>query len=66
MIEPTESESIDTLDAFADAMIEIDSDIDRNPDKILDAPITTPVRRLNETKANREIDVNYFLSVDEE
>ena len=65
MIEPTESESIDTLDAFAEAMIEIDSDIDQNPDKILDAPITTPVRRLNETKANREIDVNYFLSVDE-
>ena len=46
-------------------MIEIDKDIDRNPDKILDAPITTPVRRLNETKANREIDVNYFLSDDE-
>ena len=65
MIEPTESESIDTLDAFAEAMIEIDSDIDQNPDKILDAPITTPVRRLNETKANREIDVNYFLSDDE-
>ena len=38
---------------------------DQNPNKILDAPITTPVRRLNETKANREIDVNYFLTIDE-
>ena len=65
MIEPTESESLDTLDAFAKCMIEIDKDIDQNPNKILDAPMTTPVRRLNETKANREIDVNYFLTIDE-
>jgi len=62
MIEPTESESLSTLDEFSKCMIEIDNNIDENPDIILNAPITTPVRRLNETKANREIDVNYFLN----
>jgi len=61
MIEPTESESISTLDEFSRCMIEIDKNIDENPDAILNAPISTPVRRLNETKANREIDVNYFI-----
>ena len=61
MIEPTESESINTLDEFSRCMIEIDKNIDENPDAILNAPISTPVRRLNETKANREIDVNYFI-----
>jgi len=61
MIEPTESESISTLDEFSRCMIEIDKNIDENPDAILNAPFSTPVRRLNETKANREIDVNYFI-----
>ena len=61
MIEPTESESINTLDEFSECMIEIDKNIDENPDIILNAPISTPVRRLNETKANRDIDVNYFF-----
>jgi glycine dehydrogenase subunit 2 len=54
MIEPTESETKETLDSFANALIEIDEKIDENPDSLNEAPITTPVRRLDETKANRE------------
>ena len=54
MIEPTESESKETLDDFIHALLEIDQRIDSHPDEILRAPINTPVGRLDETKANRE------------
>ena len=54
MMEPTESETKATLDSFADALLEIDERIDTDPDSLKEAPITTPVRRLDETKANRE------------
>jgi len=64
MIEPTESESIQTLNEFADSMIEIDKNIDDNPDIILNSPSSTPVGRLNETKANRELDINYYSKVE--
>ena len=60
MIEPTESENIDTLDQFSDCMLEIDQIIDTDPDKILNAPCKTPVGRLDETKANRELNLNYY------
>ena len=60
MIEPTESENKETLDNFADSMIEIDSLIDTNLDLILNAPVNTPVGRLDETKANRELDLNFY------
>tara|TARA_Y100000588_G_C14079098_1_gene849327 strand:+ start:673 stop:816 length:144 start_codon:yes stop_codon:yes gene_type:complete len=43
-------------------MIEIDRLIDENPDLITNTPITTPVGRLDETKANRELDLNYYDS----
>ena len=54
MMEPTESETKATLDSFADALLEIDEKINTDPDSLKEAPITTPVRRLDETKANRE------------
>jgi glycine dehydrogenase subunit 2 len=54
MMEPTESETKETLDSFADAMLEIDDRISTDPESLKEAPITTPVRRLDETKANRE------------
>ena len=66
MIEPTESETLDTLDEFADSMIEIDKNIDDNPDIILNAPSSTPVGRLNETKANIELDINYYNKANQE
>src|SRR5881628_2484747 len=54
MIEPTETESKETLDAFCDAMITIAREAETNPQAVLDAPRTTPVRRLDQTKAARE------------
>ena len=47
------------LEAFAKAMYDIDSKIDTQPEHLKNAPYSTPVRRLNETLANRELDVRY-------
>jgi glycine dehydrogenase subunit 2 len=54
MIEPTETESMQTLDAFAEAMLQIKREAQEDPEILKQAPTTTPVRRLDETKANRQ------------
>ncbi|MBU1727527.1 MAG: aminomethyl-transferring glycine dehydrogenase subunit GcvPB [Candidatus Omnitrophica bacterium] len=54
MIEPTETESKETLDGFIDTMIEIARLAQEDPAKVTQAPITMPVKRLDETKAARE------------
>ncbi len=54
MIEPTETESKQTLDAFCDAMIQIARETEASPALIQEAPVTTPVRRLDQTRAARE------------
>ena len=54
MIEPTETESKETLDAFCEAMIRIAREAETAPDAIHLAPVTTPVRRLDQTRAARE------------
>jgi glycine dehydrogenase subunit 2 len=54
MIEPTETEAKETLDAFCDAMIQIAREAETNAGVIHDAPVTTAVRRLDQTKAARE------------
>ena len=59
MIEPTESEDKDTLDRFISAMVEIDKNIDIDKEKIINAPFNTPVSRLDETKANRELNLRW-------
>jgi glycine dehydrogenase subunit 2 len=59
MIEPTETESKETLDSFIDLMLSIDARINKDLNHLLDAPTNTPVRRLNETKANRELNLNW-------
>ena len=53
MIEPTESESREELDAFVDAMRRIDEEARRDPELVRTAPHTTPVRRLDEVGAAR-------------
>ena len=59
MIEPTESETRETLDRFVEAMLEISNKINSDPDLIRQAPVNTPVSRLDETKANRELDLRW-------
>jgi glycine dehydrogenase subunit 2 len=51
MIEPTETETKETLDAFADAIAQILAEAAENPQVALDAPYSTPVRRLDEVAA---------------
>ena len=59
MMEPTESETKQTIERFANSLIEIDELIKNDPDKVKNAPLNTPVRRLDETKANRELDLRW-------
>ena len=59
MIEPTESETKTTLDRFAEVMHELDRLVDNDPDALLLAPRQTPVGRLDETRANRQLDVRW-------
>jgi glycine dehydrogenase subunit 2 len=57
MIEPTETESKETLDAFCDAMIAIAKECETNPDLVKNAPHTMPVKRVDEAKAARELNL---------
>jgi len=57
MIEPTETESKETLDEFIEAMVEAAKLAEKSPEKLTGAPRTMPVKRLNETKAARELNL---------
>ena len=59
MIEPTETESRETLDAFIDAMIQIAKEAQNGEDVFHDAPTSTPVSRLDEVKAARNMVLKY-------
>lgn len=59
MIEPTESESKETMDAFIDVMIQISKEAETNPTALKTAPHDTIVRRPDETKAARNPVVKY-------
>ncbi|MDA1474870.1 aminomethyl-transferring glycine dehydrogenase subunit GcvPB [Bacillus changyiensis] len=54
MIEPTETESKETLDAFIDTMIQIAKEAEETPEIVQEAPHTTVVKRMDETKAARQ------------
>jgi glycine cleavage system P protein (glycine dehydrogenase) subunit 2 len=59
MIEPTETEAKETLDAFADAMIAIAREAETDPDTIHAAPHGRPVERLDEVRAAKQAIVKY-------
>lgn len=59
MIEPTESENKEVLDNFVDVMLKIAEDAKTNPEKLISAPHTTPVKRLDETLAARKPDLKF-------
>jgi glycine dehydrogenase subunit 2 len=59
MIEPTETESLATLDHFASAMLAIADEIENNPEIVRTAPHTTPVGRLDEVTASRKPNVRW-------
>jgi glycine dehydrogenase subunit 2 len=59
MIEPTETESKATLDAFCDAMIAIADEAKNDPELVKSAPQTAPVKRLDEAAASRNLKVRW-------
>jgi glycine dehydrogenase subunit 2 len=62
MIEPTETESLASLDALARALLAIADEAEENPDLLHAAPYTTPLRRLDETAAARTPDLRWTPS----
>ncbi|MDR2577272.1 MAG: aminomethyl-transferring glycine dehydrogenase subunit GcvPB [Chitinispirillales bacterium] len=60
MIEPTETESKETLDEFIAAMIDIAKCAETDPESLKRAPVTTPLGRLNEAKAAKDMDVAFL------
>jgi len=62
MIEPTETESKETLDAFALALLTIAQEVKTNPDYVHQAPHRMPVGRIDEVKAAREPNLRWTPS----
>lgn len=59
MIEPTETESKETLDAFVEALRAIVERAQTDPQALFEAPVTTPVGRVDETRAARQPDLRW-------
>ncbi|MGH2711675.1 MAG: aminomethyl-transferring glycine dehydrogenase subunit GcvPB, partial [Actinomycetota bacterium] len=54
-----ETESKETIDAFADAMLQVAREAKENPELLHEAPVTAPVRRLNEAQAARKLKIRW-------
>jgi glycine dehydrogenase subunit 2 len=59
LVEPTETETVETLDAFADALVAIAHEARSDPERVRSAPHDTPVRRLDEATAARHPDLRW-------
>ena len=59
LIEPTETEAPDALDGFVDAMVRIQTEAENSPEVVKSAPHTLPVRRLDDVRAARELDLRW-------
>jgi glycine dehydrogenase subunit 2 len=57
LIEPTETEAKQELDAFVDALMSIQREAEQEPDKVKGAPYTLPVRRLDDVRAAKQLDL---------
>jgi glycine dehydrogenase subunit 2 len=55
MVEPTETESVETLDAFADVMLDLAAQAEADPTPLREAPAMAPVGRLDEARAARSL-----------
>lgn len=64
LVEPTETESIENLDAFAEGMIAIANEIKSDSQLVSDAPHTTPVRRLDDALAARKLNIGWDMQTD--
>ena len=59
MIEPTETESKERLDELVEVMLKIAEEVKNNPERVLQAPLTTPVTKIDETLAARKPDLKF-------
>jgi glycine dehydrogenase subunit 2 len=59
MIEPTETETKEALDAFARALLQAAGEAETEPETLHEAPVTTPVRRLDEARAARHLKLRW-------
>jgi glycine dehydrogenase subunit 2 len=59
MVEPTETESREVLDAFGEAMLQAAREAETDPQLLHDAPVTAPVRRLDEARAARHLKLRW-------
>jgi glycine dehydrogenase subunit 2 len=59
LIEPTETEGKDTLDAFVAAMSQIQTEAEQEPERVTSAPHTMPVRRLDDVRAAKQLDLTW-------
>ena len=59
LIEPTETEGKDTLDAFVAAMAQIQAEAEQEPERVTSAPHTMPVRRLDDVRAAKQLDLQW-------
>ena len=66
LIEPTETECKTELDHFVSAMKSILHEAKSDPSYLKSAPHTLPVKRLDDVKAARILDLNYFKAVEHE
>lgn len=66
MVEPPETESRQRVEDFARSLIEVAEEAEHDPDTVRNAPCTTPVRRLDETRAARQPDLAYRFDSKEE
>jgi len=62
LIEPTETEAKQDLDAFIDAMAAIQKEAETEPEKVKSAPHTLPVRRLDDVRAAKQLDLTWKAS----
>jgi glycine dehydrogenase subunit 2 len=59
MVEPTETESKESIDSFAEAMLQIADEAESNPEYVQSAPHTTEYKRLDEVGANRNLNLRW-------
>ncbi len=64
LIEPTETETKEVLDGFVEAMIKIQQEAENSPELLKEAPHTQPVRRLDEVRAAKQLDLTWKPAAD--
>ncbi len=60
LVEPTETETVENLNDFAETMLKIDKEIEENKELVNNAPYNTPVRRLDDAYAARKLNISWF------